>query len=84
MRCSTSKVELVTSQSGLLLFSRSVMSDSCDPVDGSPPDSSVRGVSPARILERVAVSVAAILGSICLENWVVSFVFLEFTFLSLP
>ena len=59
------------------------MSDSCDPMDCSPPSSPVCGISPARILEWVAISVAAILDSICLENWVVGFVFLEFTFLSL-
>ena len=28
----------------------------CDPVDCSPPDSSVRGISQARILEWVAIS----------------------------
>ena len=28
----------------------------CDPIDGSPPDSSVPGVLQARILERVAIS----------------------------
>ena len=28
----------------------------CDPMDGSPPGSSVHGVSQARILERVAIS----------------------------
>ena len=27
----------------------------CDPVDGSPPGSSVHGISPARILEWVAI-----------------------------
>ena len=32
------------------------MSDSCDPVDCSPPGSSVRGVSQARIVESVAIS----------------------------
>ena len=34
----------------------SVMSDSCDPVDCSLPDSSLRGISQARIMEWVAVS----------------------------
>ena len=32
------------------------MSDSCDPMDCSPPGSSVHGVSQARILEWVAIS----------------------------
>ena len=40
----------------LLLFSRSVVSDSCDPMDGSPPGFSVQGILQARILERVAIS----------------------------
>ena len=34
----------------------SVVSDSSDPVDCSPPGSSVPGISQARILERAAVS----------------------------
>ena len=33
-----------------------VQSDSCDPVDCSPPGSSVHGILQARILEWVAVS----------------------------
>ena len=32
------------------------MSDSCDPMDCSPPGSSVHGISEARILEWVAIS----------------------------
>ena len=32
------------------------MSDSCDPMDYSPPDSSVLGISQARILEWAAIS----------------------------
>ena len=32
------------------------MSDSCDPMDCSPPGSSVHGTSQARILEWVAIS----------------------------
>ena len=32
------------------------MSDSCDPMDCSPTDSSVHGISQARILEWVAIS----------------------------
>ena len=44
-------------QSTLLsLFSHSVTSDTCDPVDFSPPDSSVHGISQARILDQVAIS----------------------------
>ena len=34
----------------------SVVSDSCDPMDWSPPGSSVNGIFQARILERVAIS----------------------------
>ena len=37
-------------------FSHSVVSNSCDPMDYSPPGSSVHGVSQARILEWVAIS----------------------------
>ena len=37
----------------LLVYS--VMSDSCDPMDHNPPDSSVRGILQARILEWVAI-----------------------------
>ena len=37
-------------------FSHSVVSDSCDPVDCSPPGSSLRGVSQAGILGWVAIS----------------------------
>ena len=32
------------------------MSDSCDPIDCSPPGSSVHGILQARILEWVAIS----------------------------
>ena len=32
------------------------MSDSCDPIDCSPPGSSVHGILQARILEGVAIS----------------------------
>ena len=38
-----------------LLFSHSVMSNSCDPIDCSPPGSSVRRISQARILEWVSI-----------------------------
>ena len=45
------------SQSSLLsLLSCSVMSNSFDPKDCSPPGSSVCGISQVRILERVAIS----------------------------
>ena len=37
-------------------WSRSVMSNSCDPTDCSPPDSSVHGIYQARVLEWVAIS----------------------------
>ena len=33
-----------------------VMSDTCDPMDCSPPGSSVHGISQARILEWIAIS----------------------------
>ena len=39
-----------------MLFSHSGMSDSCDPMDCSPPGSSVHGISQARILEWAAIS----------------------------
>ena len=38
------------------MLSRSVVFDSCDPVDCSPPDSSVHEILQARILEWVATS----------------------------
>ena len=38
------------------MLSHSVLSDSCKPVDCSPPGSSVHGISQARILEWVAIS----------------------------
>ena len=38
------------------VLSRSVVSDSCDPIDCSLPGSSVRGILQARILEWVAIS----------------------------
>ena len=41
----------------LALFSREVMSDSCDPMDCSPPGSSVCEIWQARVLEWVAVSI---------------------------
>ena len=37
-------------------FSHSVVSDSCDPVDCSPPGSSVHGIFQARIMEWIATS----------------------------
>ena len=40
----------------LLLFSHSVVSDSCDRMDYSPPSSSVHGIFQARILGWVAIS----------------------------
>ena len=47
---------LITPGVHSLLFSRSVVSDSCDPMDCSPPGSSVHGILQARILGRVAIS----------------------------
>ena len=41
---------------GLLLLSCWVESNSCGPVDGRPPDSSVRGLSQASILEQATIS----------------------------
>ena len=38
------------------VLSHSVVFDSCDPMDCSPPDSSVHGIFQARILEEVAIS----------------------------
>ena len=38
------------------VLSHSVMSDPCDPMDCSPPGSSVHGISQARILEWLAIS----------------------------
>ena len=38
------------------MLSRSLVSRSCDPMDCSPPGSSVHGILQARILERVAIS----------------------------
>ena len=40
----------------LLSFSRSVVSDFCDPMDCSPPGSSVHGILQARVLKWVAIS----------------------------
>ena len=52
---SCSKTSLSCVSVLLLLFSGSVMSDSCDPVDRSPPGSPVHGVLQARTLEWVAI-----------------------------
>ena len=44
------------------------MSDSCDPMDCSPPNSSVHGILQARILEWIAISFSntyALINSIC-------------------
>ena len=43
------------------------MSDSCDPMECSPPGSSVHGILQARILEWVAISFSR--GSSWLRNW---------------
>ena len=43
-------------------FSRSVVSNSCNPMDCSPPGSSVHGILQARILEWVAISFSSCIG----------------------
>ena len=48
-------------------FSHSVVSDSCDPMDCSPPVSSVHGILQARILEWVAISFST--GSSRPKDW---------------
>ena len=40
---------------GVCELSRSVVSDVCEPMDCSPPGSSVHGILPARTLEWVAI-----------------------------
>ena len=47
---------LTASSCLLLLFSHSVVSNSCDPTDCSPPGFSVHGLSQARTLRWVAIS----------------------------
>ena len=47
---------LVAPSHSFVVFSRSVVSDSCDPMDCSPPGSSVHAIFQARILEWVAIS----------------------------
>ena len=47
---------LGSSNTGFPWFSHSVMSDSCDSMDCSPPGSSVHGISQASILEWVTIS----------------------------
>ena len=51
-----SEIELSAFYTPLLLFSRSISPTLCDPMDCSPPDSSVHGISQARNLEWVAIS----------------------------
>ena len=46
----------VSTTSLMLALSRSVVSNSCDPMDYSPPGSSVHGIFQARILEQVVIS----------------------------
>ena len=48
-------------------FSHKVVSDSCDPMDCSPPGSSVHGIFQARILEWIAISFSR--GSSKPRNW---------------
>ena len=40
------------------------MSDSCDPMDCSPPGSSVHGIYQARILEWIAISFSVLYGDL--------------------
>ena len=40
----------------MLMLNHSVMSDSCNPMDCSPPGSSVHGIAQERIVEGVAIS----------------------------
>ena len=47
---------LVAPSHSSVVFSRSVVSDSCDPMDCSPPGSSVHAIFRARMLEWVALS----------------------------
>ena len=47
---------LRSSNTGFPWFSHSVMSDSCDSMDCTPPGSSVHGISQASILEWVTIS----------------------------
>ena len=44
-----------SSEGGCAVLSRSVVSASLDPMDCSPPGSSVHGILQARVLERVAM-----------------------------
>ena len=43
-------------EAGTRVLSCSVMSDFCNPMDSSPPDSSVHGISQARVLEWGAIA----------------------------
>ena len=57
-------------------FSHQVVSDSCDPMDCSPPGSSVHGILQARILEWVAIGMgfkSAASRALCPELWTASF-----------
>ena len=62
------------------VFSGSVMSDFCDPVDYHPPDASVHGIFQARMLEWGAISYSGDLEYVSLmwysENGFTSVVFL--------
>ena len=48
--------EHLNNNSNNVQFSHSVVSDSCDSMDHSPPGSSVHGISQAGILEWVVIS----------------------------
>ena len=50
--------------------SRLVVSNSCDPLDCSPPGFSVHGIFPARMLEQVAIfSSMGSFGILCLDRF---------------
>ena len=49
----------------MCVLSHLVMSDSCNPMNYSPPNSSVRGIFQARILEWVAISYSTFSNSYC-------------------
>ena len=56
------------------MFSRSFMSDSCDPIDCSLPGSSVHGIPQARLLEWVAMPSSRVSSrprdGTCIGRWV--------------
>ena len=53
-------------------WSRSVVSNSFDPVDGSPPGSSVHGILQARILEWAAISFSKVINECLFIKWMIA------------